>query len=207
MFTIQEYSDSLIQMGTQHNRCFSHFSKNCPLPGPFRTDTQVSCQSQMKRLLNEVKSSRNISKAIIQMRTKFTLFIIIICGLLSGCQKSADPVLSPIDQTVQYLTGGSNKRWFLRKQFLNGVPQTLTDYQLQYWKDYTINPTDNYNSSFADRDGRMGRLRIDGFNRFREVPSNGAPVLPWDINILSATEMDAEYSINGVVTREIYNAN
>jgi len=138
---------------------------------------------------------------------KIIFLLIIICGLLSGCQKSADPVLSPIDQAVQNLTGGSNKRWFLRKQFLNGISQSLTEYQLQYWKDYTINPADHYNSTYADRDGRTGRLRIDGFNRFREVPSNGATPVPYDINILSATEMDAEYSINGVVTREVYYAN
>ena len=142
---------------------------------------------------------------------KSTLLIIIICGLLSGCSRSVDIPADPRDAIVKLLTGSGNKHWMLRKVYVNNVPQTLTDYQLMYWADFTVNPASPYTGTWADRDGNIGKWRMPTTQDLICSFTNGTnPAKPYSINNLSAIEMDIEYMItanNNTTTREVYNAN
>jgi hypothetical protein len=143
------------------------------------------------------------------MKTKFT-FLLILTGslLLSGCTKTIEPEQDPKDVIIRNLTGTGNKRWFLRKVYTNDVPETLTSYQLQYWKDYTVNPAQPYTGIWADENGYQGKWRLPNTQEIPETFTNTVRVAKnYVINKISAMELDIEYTANLVTTREVYHAN
>ncbi len=139
---------------------------------------------------------------------KFTLLLIIICGLLSGCSRSVDTPVDPRDVIITSLTGVGNKRWVLRKLFLNNVPQTLSDSQLKYWVDFTVNPGQPYTGVFTNSDGAEGKWRLPNTQEIPFTFTNTTRIpLTYVINNITATELDVEYTANLVTSREVYNAN
>jgi hypothetical protein len=140
---------------------------------------------------------------------KFTLLTLTCIILLGACTPNVVVPADPRDAVVKLLTGSGNKRWFLRRSFLNNVEQVLTDPQLKYWKDYTINPSQPYMGVCADENGMEAKWRMPNTQEIPETVTNNpaAAVKPYVINSITATELDVEYTANLVTTREVYRAN
>ena len=147
------------------------------------------------------------------MKANFTLLTLITFLILfSGCSKSVDTPVDQRDVIVKLITGAGNKHWILRKVYVNNVPQTLTDYQLMYWADFTVNPSSPYTGIWADRDGNEWKWRMTTTqDMICSFTNRTSPAKPYVINTISATEMDIEYSITAnnttTTTREVYYAN
>lgn len=139
---------------------------------------------------------------------KFTLLTLTCIILLGACTQHVEMPADPRDAVVKLLTGSGNKRWSLRKSFVNNVPQTLTDYQLDYWVDFTINPAQPYMGTFANRDGAEGKWRMPSTQDMPCTFTNTTRVaLPYVINSITATDLDMEYTLNLTTIREVYHAN
>lgn len=140
---------------------------------------------------------------------KITLLTLTCIILLGACTPNVVVPADTRDVIVKNLTGSGNKRWFLRKSFLNNVQQTLTDAQQKYWKDYTLNPAQPYMGTWVDSDGWDGKWRMPNTQEIPETVVNNpsAVVKPYVINNITATELDVEYTLNLITTREVYHAN
>ncbi|MEO8173076.1 MAG: hypothetical protein ABI581_08330 [Sediminibacterium sp.] len=140
---------------------------------------------------------------------KFLLLTLTCIILFGACTPRVEMPADPRDSIMKLLTGTGNKRWFLRKSYLNNVQQTLTDYQLKYWKDYTINPAQPYMGVWADENGWEGKWRMPNTQEIPETVTNNtaAVIKNYVINSITATELDIEYTANLVTTREVYHAN
>jgi hypothetical protein len=140
---------------------------------------------------------------------KFTLLTLTCIILFSACAPSVVVPADPRDAIIKVLTGSGNKRWFLRKIYLNNVQQTLNDNQLKYWKDYTVNPSQPYMGVWVDENGWEGKWRMPNTQEIPETVTNNtsAVIKPYVINSATATELDVEYTLNLVTTREVYHAN
>ena len=140
---------------------------------------------------------------------KITLLTLTCILFFGACAPEVVVPADPRDAVIKLLTGTGNKRWFLRKSYLNNVQQTLTVAQLQYWKDYTITPAQPYMGVWADADNWQGKWRMPNTQEIPETVTNNvsAVIKPYVINNITATELDVEYTLNLVTTREVYNAN
>lgn len=140
---------------------------------------------------------------------KFILLTLTCIILLGACTPSVVVPADSRDAIIKNLTGSGNKRWFLRKSFLNNVEQTLTDAQQKYWKDYTITAAQSYMGTWVDENGWEGKWRMPNTQEIPETVTNNvsAVIKPYVINSITATELDVEYTLNLVITREVYHAN
>ncbi|MBV9988296.1 MAG: hypothetical protein JO301_11485 [Chitinophagaceae bacterium] len=139
---------------------------------------------------------------------KISMVAILIMGI--ACNKTTVS-LSSREQTVQYLTGTGNRYWKIRELYINGVQQTLTSAQLDYWKVYTVPIGDpDAPGSFSTMDGYIGSWELTQPDQITErilnLP-NGPVSYLLKILKLGTYEMDVEYTANGVVTRTVYFAN
>lgn len=149
------------------------------------------------------------------MKARVTLLTILICSILMiGCSKTADAPETREDRVVRLLTGLGNRYWHLKEIYINGVKQTLTDYQLRYTKTYTSDPSnsDPLNTkmgTFVNSDNLVGKWRLrDNGDTLRETFTNNptAVEINYTINSITETTLDVEYILNGKIQREVYYA-
>lgn len=140
---------------------------------------------------------------------KFTLLTLTCIILLGACAPNVVVPADSRDAIVKNLTGSGNKRWFLSKIFQNNIQVTLSDAQQKYWKDYTTTSSQSYMGTWVDSDGLEGKWRMPNTQEIPETITNNtsAVIKPYVINNVTATELDVEYTLNLVTTREVYHAN
>lgn len=144
------------------------------------------------------------------MKTVISLFTITICFFLfTGCTKSDPPALTQQQQDVNNLVGMGNKVWRLKQVFIQAIPQTLTDAQMKYTKTYTLDPSSLFSGSFTDSDGFSGTWKLNPSRELKETimnnPSGSIQIL-YDVNDVTESKLDIEYTQNLKTVREVYNA-
>ncbi len=149
------------------------------------------------------------------MKARVTLLTILICSILMiGCSKTADAPETREDRVVRLLTGLGNRYWHLKEVYINGVKQTLTDYQLKYTKTYTSDPSNSdplntKTGTFVNSDGYTGKWRLlnNGDSLVETLTNNQTAIqISYIINSITETTLDVEYILNGKIQREVYYA-
>ena len=144
------------------------------------------------------------------MKTILSFFTLTCCFILfTGCSKTDAPVISQKQQDVNYLVGIGNKVWRLKQVFVQTVPQTLTDAQMKYTKTYTLDPSSPFSGNFTNSDGYNGSWKINDSRELKETilnnPAGSVQVL-YDINNLTDSKLDIQYTQNLKTVREVYYA-
>ena len=144
------------------------------------------------------------------MKTTLTLLTLTFAFILfTGCSKTDAPVISQQQQDVNYLVGIGNKVWRLKQVFVQTVPQTLTDAQMKYTKTYTLDPSSSFSGSFTNSDGFNGTWKLNTSRELKETiinnPAGSVQVL-YDVNGITDSKLDIQYTLNLKTVREVYYA-
>lgn len=139
---------------------------------------------------------------------KHMALLLLISLIFTACSKSEEPVITPEQKVLQFLTGTGNRFWRIKEIYVNGVKVTLTTAQLEYNKTYThYGYTEDNTGIFSDSDGSRGNWELMGTGKIKETITNNAGgniTLDIIINLLDANNMDVEYTKNGTTVRSVY---
>ena len=127
------------------------------------------------------------------------LFSFLLLCLVISCKK--EDAVDALQQFRNNLNGGAAKTWLLRKVYLNGAPQTLTQGQQRYTKTYKSNNT------WSDWDGYTGTFSVTTDLTLVEVINNSIPpnlTIPYKVNQCLDTLLDVEYTVNQQTYRLVY---
>lgn len=141
------------------------------------------------------------------MKTAFTLTIL-LAFILTGCNKSDVPALTPEEQVGQFVSGDGNKLWHLKAVYQNDVLQTLTAAQLLYTKTFTLTPGEKIKGIYTDNDYK-GTWKLKGQYTLH-IEFNDAQgrynQIDYDIVAISDNKLDISYIANNIKIEEVYYA-
>lgn len=141
------------------------------------------------------------------MKTAFTLTIL-LAFILTGCNKSDVPALTPEEQVGQFVSGDGNKLWHLKAVYQNDVLQTLTATQLLYTKTFTLTTGEKIKGTYTDNDYK-GTWKLKGQYTLH-IEFNDAQgrynQIDYDIISVSDNKLDISYIANNTKIEEVYYA-